>query len=153
MTGRSERDVIEVLIAQYEECVPAIQGAGLVPTHGDPGADNMLITPENVYLIDWDSLHLSDPMRDVVQVLWWMYPRSQWDEMLDLFGIDLINQQQRERFYLHMSTRALYVSLFFVQLGHKYWAKRFLKDAQMALEQQTPDTLLISEIREPPDSF
>ncbi|MDQ2905992.1 MAG: aminoglycoside phosphotransferase family protein [Chloroflexota bacterium] len=144
VTGRRERDVIEALIAQYEERVPAIQGAGLVPTHGDPGADNMLIAPTNVYLIDWDSLHLSDPMRDVAQVLWWMYPRSLWDEMLDLFGIDLTDHQQRERFYLHMSTRALYVSLFFIQLGHEHWAEKFLRDAQLALEQQTPDTLLLS---------
>jgi len=142
--GQRERDLIAALIEQYEQRISSIEGEGLVPSHGDPNADNMLVTPTSVYLIDWDALHLSDPMRDVAQVLWWMYPPYQWHEMLDLFHINLANHQQQERFYLYISTRALYVSLFFVQANQKQWATRFLIDAQLALKHQPPDELLIS---------
>lgn len=142
--SRGESALIESLLEQYEKRIPSIEGKGLVPSHGDPNADNMLITPTNIYLIDWDALHLSDPMRDVAQVLWWMYPRAQWTEMLDQFCIDLADLQQQERFYLYVSTRAVYVSLFFFQVQQIHWAKRFLADARTALDHQSPDELLIS---------
>jgi thiamine kinase-like enzyme len=144
LLDQNERGLIESLIEQYEKRTPFVQGEGLVPSHGDPNADNMLITRAKVFLIDWDALHLSDPMRDVAQVLWWMYPKSQWSEMLDLLCIDLADQHLQDRFYLYISTRALYVSLFFVQVGQQHWAKRFLKDALAAMDHQPPDELLIS---------
>lgn len=133
------RLTIEKLLEQYEQRLPFIEGIGLVPSHGDPNPGNLLVTSTTAYLIDWDTLHLSDPMRDVAQVLWWMYPRSQWNEFLDIFHIDLTDPQQRERFYLYISTWALQVSLFFTQLQHEHFARRFLTDAQRALKQEPPD--------------
>jgi thiamine kinase-like enzyme len=133
---------IDDLLLQYAVRIPPIQGSGLVPTQGDPNRDNLLIMPAHVYLIDWDSLHLSDPMRDVAQILWWYYPREEWPAMCRRFDIDLTDSQQSERFYLYISTRALYVSLFFHQLQEHHWAQRFLKDAQLALAHQPPEELL-----------
>lgn len=130
------------LLTQYAARLPFIQGAGLVPTQGDPNRDNLLITPTQAYLIDWDALHLSDPMRDVAQILWWYYPKQEWPAMCKQFGIDLTDSCQSERFHLYISTRALYVSLFFHQIHQDSWAQRFLKDAQMAIAHQSPDTLL-----------
>ncbi len=136
---QERRQVIEILLEQYEQRLPFIEGSGLVPSHGDPNPGNLLVTPTIAYLIDWDTLHLSDPIRDIAQILWWMYPRSQWSDLLDLFHIDFANTQQRERFYLYISTRALQVSLFFIQIQHEHFARRFLTDAKLAFKQKPPD--------------
>jgi len=136
---QERRQVIETLLEQYEQRLAFIEGSGLVPSHGDPHPGNLLVTPTTAYLIDWDTLHLSDPIRDIAQILWWMYPRSQWSQLLDFFHIDLANAQQRERFYLYISTWALRVSLFFIQIQHEQFARRFLTDAEFALKQKPSD--------------
>lgn len=135
---------IQNLLEQYATRLPLIEGSGLVPTHGDPNRDNLLITPGQVYLLDWGSIHLSDPIRDVAQVLWWQYPRDAWPAMCEQFGLDLEDPQQAERFYLYISTRALDVSLFFHKINEDYWAQRFLKDAHAALTSREPGPLLSS---------
>lgn len=61
-----------------EELVPrirAVRGAGLVPVHGDPNDENVLLTAGGPLLLDWETLHLSDPVHDIAQVLWWAAPR------------------------------------------------------------------------------
>ena len=136
---QSRRQEIERLLEQYEQRLPFIEGEGLVPSHGDPNPGNLLVTPTTAYLIDWDRLHLSDPLRDIAHILWWMYPRSEWDELLELFQIDLTNSQQRERFYLCISIWSLQVSLFFIQIQIEQYAKQFLRDARRAFEQNPPD--------------
>lgn len=135
---RERREVIEALFEQYEQRIPFIEGSGLVPSHGDPSPGNLLVTPTTVYLIDWDTVHLSDPMCDISHILWWMYPGSHWHLLLDYFQIDLADVQQRERFYLYISTRALQVSLFFFQIQQEHFARRLLIDAELALKQQFP---------------
>jgi len=139
-----EREVVEALLVHYESRIPFVQGAGLVPIHGDPNADNLLITPRQVYLVDWDTMHLSEPMRDVALVLWWMYPASLWPELLARFRIDLADPAQQERFYLHISVWALEVSLFFANAQQRQWKERFLRDAQRAYARQEPVELLVS---------
>lgn len=141
---RQKRAIIEGLLAHYQQRLPCIEGAGLVPVHGDPNPGNMLVTPTTTYLLDWDAIHLSDPMHDIMQVLWWSYPRSQWGKMFELFEIDLRDGKQRERFYLSISIRALYVALFFSNIQHERFAGQFLSDAQRALEEQEPLALLIA---------
>jgi aminoglycoside phosphotransferase (APT) family kinase protein len=58
-----EQYIIETLLTDYASRTPFIQGSGLVPVHGDPSADNVLITSKHAYLVDWDTLHLSEPIR------------------------------------------------------------------------------------------
>jgi thiamine kinase-like enzyme len=142
--SQQEQSLVERLLTNYAARLPFIQGAGLVPVHGDPNADNMLITPSHVYLVDWDTLHLSDPMRDVALVLWWMYLPSHWQELLDLFQIDLNDEAQQERFYLYISVWALEVALFFANAQQKEWKQRFLRDAQDAYARKRPKALLIT---------
>ncbi len=140
----SEQAVVETLLEAYAARIPSIAGAGLVPTHGDPGPDNLLIAPTGVYLIDWDRLHRSDPMRDVALVAWWMYPPAQWPELLDRFGIDLADNAQQERFSMYISVWSLEVALFFANAQHHQWKTWFLRDAQRALAHQHPDQRLFS---------
>ncbi|MBO0796896.1 MAG: aminoglycoside phosphotransferase family protein, partial [Ktedonobacteraceae bacterium] len=141
---QARRQEIDALFDLYEKRLPFIQGEGLVPTHGDPNPGNVLVAPETTYLVDWDRLHLSDPMHDIAQVLWWTYPRPAWSEALELFQIDLSDDQQRERFYLYLSVWALEVSLFFSGIQNEYFARRFLTDARRAYEQEPPVEHLVS---------
>jgi thiamine kinase-like enzyme len=141
--SQHEQSVVETLLTDYASRLRCIQGAGLVPVHGDPSADNILITPTHMYLIDWDTLHLSDPMRDAALVLWWMYPPAHWQELLDHFQIDLNDAAQQERFYLYISVWALEVALFFANAQQKEWKQRFLRDAQDAYARQQPEEPLI----------
>ena len=141
--SQHEQSVVETLLADYPARLRFIQGAGLVPVHGDPSADNLLITPTHVYLVDWDTLHLSDPMRDVALVLWWMYPPTHWPELLDRFQINLNDGAQQERLYLYISVWALEVALFFANTQQKEWKQRFLRDARDAYARQQPEQPLI----------
>lgn len=133
---QKQRQTIEMLLEGYEQHLPLIEGEGLEPSHCDPNPGNVLVTTTTAYLIDWDQLHLSDPLRDIAQVLWWQYPLSEWEELLDLFNIDLTNAQQRERFYCTISIWSLQVALFFMQTPHQQYVSEFLLDAQHALKQE-----------------
>lgn len=138
----TRKQMIEGLLDAYEQRLPFVRGEGLVPSHCDPNPGNVLATAAGAYLIDWDQLHLSDPIRDIAQVLWWQYPLAEWDELLGLFAIDLTNEQQRERFFLSVSIWSLHVSLFFTQLPHERYAAEFLIDAQRTFHQELPNRLL-----------
>jgi len=136
------KKIIEGLIKQYDEHLTLISGEGLTLTHGDPNSGNILITATTTYLTDWETLHLSDPIHDIAHLLWWMYRQSQWNPLLKQFNIDLSDTSQKERFYLTVSIRALYVYLLFVNARKEHLAERFLADAQRSALYEQPQTLL-----------
>lgn len=143
--GRAHADKprMGVMIRDMEVRVARVQGAGLVPCHGDLNSGNILVTPDATYLSDWETLHLSDPLRDVAHLLWWMYPQSRWAPMFHHFAIDVADGNVKERFYLHVAMRALYIYLLFVNTAQEQLARRFLDDADRAMTYRTPATLLI----------
>ena len=59
--------------------------APVVPAHGDPNLHNLLITAGRIYLIDWDAVTLSDPLRDLSLLLWWFLPPSEWSAALHAY--------------------------------------------------------------------
>lgn len=59
----------------------------LVPAHTDPHPANVLVTPERTYLVDWDGIRLSDPMRDIGLLLWWFMPPEEWPLTLRRFWL------------------------------------------------------------------
>lgn len=140
----ADRHTVETLLRKYEKRVKDITGEGLEPIHGDPNSGNILITKTNVYLTDWETLHLSDPMRDIALILYWFYPKEKWNDILQFFSFDLSDEEQKERFYLHISTRSLYVYLVFVHSVKSYLAPKFLEDAKISLTHKTPRELLVS---------
>jgi aminoglycoside phosphotransferase (APT) family kinase protein len=54
-------------LERYRELVVSVvaAGAGLVPTHGEPHPGNTIATHAGVVLIDWDTLLLAPPERDL----------------------------------------------------------------------------------------
>lgn len=63
----AHRDVIEAGFRRYDEASRTVcaDRSGWVVTHGEPKPDNVMITPEGPVLIDWETLRLAPPARDL----------------------------------------------------------------------------------------
>lgn len=123
------------LLNEFSNRAENIEGEGLVPCHGDLHPENVLTKEKDSYLIDWESVHLSDPMRDVAHMIWRLPSHVPAEEQAGYFGFDLTDPQQYERFRLHIATRALQIYLFCYNsgAGHKRGALQFLEDAEIAM--------------------
>jgi aminoglycoside phosphotransferase (APT) family kinase protein len=64
-----------------------LQRAPLVPTHADPNNTNFRLVRDHFYLLDWDDVGLSDPLRDVGLLLWWYVLRERWPEFFTVYGM------------------------------------------------------------------
>lgn len=85
---------------------------GLVPSHTDPNNSNFLVTVNTVYLIDWDGVALSDPMRDPGLILWWYVPEDRWPEAFAHLGIPESDpQRDLSRVYWWAAVTSLKVAL------------------------------------------
>jgi hypothetical protein len=74
--------------------------------HGDPNDGNLLVTADGPVLLDWETLHLSDPLHDLAQVLWWGAPRARWPAALARFGASADDGGVIERLHLRVALRA-----------------------------------------------
>lgn len=60
-----------------------------VVCHGDVNHNNWLLAEDNqLYLIDWDGAMIGDPAIDLGLLLYWYIPKSEWNEWLDLYGME-----------------------------------------------------------------
>lgn len=61
------RTVIRTAFDQYDDRVRTLRAdrTGWVITHGEPKRDNIMITPSGPVLIDWETLRLAPPARDL----------------------------------------------------------------------------------------
>jgi hypothetical protein len=61
----------------------AIVRLPLRPIHPDPHWNNYVIAAGQPYLLDWEHIDLSDPMRDVGYQIWGFLRKRQWEEFLE----------------------------------------------------------------------
>src|SRR5947209_3642951 len=80
---RHVRDAIHRLVQQAYQ----LQRATLVPTYADPNNTNFLVVRDRFYLLVWDGLSLSDPLRDIGLIVWWYVPRGKWSEFFTAYGM------------------------------------------------------------------
>lgn len=78
-----------VIALQYlEKLLPITRKRKLVVCHGDLNHNNLLLTEEgHLYLIDWDSALIADPVVDYGMILNWYIPQENWNEWLRQYGI------------------------------------------------------------------
>lgn len=57
------------------------------PIHPDPHWHNYVISDGRPYLLDWDHIDLSDPLRDIGSQAWSFLRRSQWPAFLRRVGL------------------------------------------------------------------
>ncbi len=65
---------------------PRVDSSRLTATHGDPNATNFMTTDVGLWLVDWDDLRRSDPMRDIGQVAWWYLDPGDWAAFIQACG-------------------------------------------------------------------
>ena len=105
---------------------------GLVATHGDPNRKNLILT-DGVYLVDWDDLALSDPLRDIGQLLWWYVPRNKWKHFFEHFGLD--TDDAPDGLYWWVAAESLDVAIKLAEGRDHLHAQEFLDDFAAAIEQ------------------
>lgn len=123
--------VVKHVLEQLKETLVSIQSQDLVPVHADPNVMNILVHGENIHIVDWDDITLSDPLRDVGLIAYWYLPKTLWDEFLNAAGISL-KQSAYDRLYWWVGARSLAIYLWFVRRGSEK-AGDYLEDAQAAI--------------------
>jgi hypothetical protein len=112
-----------------------LRATDLVPTHGDPNPKNFILT-DQLYLVDWDDLALSSPLRDVAQLLWWYVPPYRWHEFFELLGFE-DGSHEFDDLYWWVATESLDVAINVAERGDPERAGEFLADFAAAIEQRT----------------
>lgn len=108
----------------------------LVPTHGDPSRKNFLLLNEQLFMIDWDELSISDPMRDAGPFLWWYASPHTWVEFLESYK-EPLDQPNLDRIYWWSARQSLEVALWIAR--HEANPKEiesFLEDFKAGVAQQ-----------------
>ena len=109
-------------IATALECLRladyAVDGVPLVPSHTDPNTSNVLVAPDHAYLIDWDGITLSDPLRDIGLLLWWYVPPERWEAMVRRSGLpDAASAAAIDRIFWWAAVSSLRVALWIDRHG------------------------------------
>lgn len=90
LVGEHTADVA-VWTRRYHELAAAAQGHHWVPTHGEPHSANQLRTDHGRLLVDWESVRLAPPERDLRTLAEWgadMHDLAARPEMLELFDLE-----------------------------------------------------------------
>lgn len=117
------------LIRQAERLRPV----QLVPVHPDPNTKNILLVGDTIFMIDWDDVLLSDPMRDVGLLLWWYVSQGQWSEFFDAYGLAM-DEDITERIFWWAARTSFAVALWHVE--YEYDCTSFLRDFLAALNRE-----------------
>jgi|GEM_PF-610058 len=101
--------------------------APLVPTHNDPNKKNWLLAGDRIYIVDWDDVVLSDPLRDVGLLLWWYVPETSWAEFFTAYGQPL-DESTLQRLYWWSARASLRIALWFDRKPDPAMATEFATD-------------------------
>jgi hypothetical protein len=119
----------DTIRAMLGERLPSSQRT--VPTHGDPNTSNFLLAEDQLFLLDWDDLRVSDRYRDVGQVLWWYVRPERWSEYAAMAGSDY-DPDAETRLRWWVAAESLEVGLWLMEHDNAT-ALDFLEDAHAAL--------------------
>lgn len=103
---------IGAALARLHTVRPPVSEVPLVPAHTDPSPSNVLVAFGRIYLVDWDGIILSDPMRDIGLLLWWCVPTERWGALLRRFWLpDADSAACIDRVYWWSAVNSLRVAL------------------------------------------
>lgn len=123
---------LEKLISQSNNLIPV----ELTPIHTDPNYKNFLLFENKLYMLDWDDVRLSDPVRDIAPLLWWYVEKEKWQEFFKNFGLDL-NDDLLNRIYWWMARQSLTIAIFFAKKKDENQVNNYLADFKSALNRDT----------------
>ena len=83
----SENAYLQSVVAEMKRNLPDFKKDYATIVHGDVRHSNWVITTSGlVYLVDWDSVRLTDRMFDVAHILSHYIPEVRWKEWLTYYG-------------------------------------------------------------------
>lgn len=129
-------DLLTDLTAAWTELTrqaKLLQPVPLSPVHGDPNGLNIIIAGEQLYMIDWDDVHLSDPVEDSAQWLCWYVFQEQWPHFFAAYG-EPFSQELVDRLFW-WSARASFVNALW-HLERQYAYEVFVRDCWDALHRK-----------------
>ncbi|MBJ8325115.1 cell cycle regulator CcrZ [Streptococcus pacificus] len=78
---------LKSVVEELKQHLPEFRAEVATIVHGDVRHSNWVITTSGlIYLVDWDSVRLTDRMYDVAHVLSHYVPRVRWQEWLTYYG-------------------------------------------------------------------
>lgn len=85
--------------------------------HGDMNHNNWMLTEEkDLFLIDWESAIIGDPVLDIGPLLYWYVPEAEWGKWLENYGMTLDDSlQTRLKWYVYYQT--MFSIQFFLNKG------------------------------------
>jgi len=83
-----------------------------VPIHADPNITNFILSENQLYIVDWDDIRLSDPMRDIGQFLYNFVSEENWISFFNAYSLDL-NTERKQRIFWWVAAMKLFVGLWF----------------------------------------
>jgi hypothetical protein len=125
-------DVLSKAIQAIAGSAAETYAAEPVVTHGDPNTSNLILgSDRSLYLVDWDEARVSDPLRDIGQVLWWYVRPERWGD--GLAACDLPDTSSvRQRVYWWAAEESVDVALGLLEHGLDVAAGDFARDALAA---------------------
>ena len=83
----SENAYLQSVVAEMKRNLPDFKKDYATIVHGDVRHSNWVITTSGlVYLVDWDSVRVTDRMYDVAHILSHYIPHTRWVEWLSYYG-------------------------------------------------------------------
>jgi thiamine kinase-like enzyme len=113
--------------------VATFQNTTVVPVHGEPNFNNMLLSPDKLFFIDWDEITLSDPIRDIGPLIWWYFPETCWATFFNHYGEQLTNDIIGKVYWFAART-SLDVAMWHVE--NKKTDRGFFKDFVTAIRKR-----------------
>lgn len=82
-----ENTYLQSVISELKRQLPEFKPELATIVHGDVCHSNWIVTTSGmIYLVDWDTVRLTDRMYDVAHILSHYIPRARWDEWLVYYG-------------------------------------------------------------------
>jgi Phosphotransferase enzyme family len=106
----------------------------LVPIHADPNTKNILLVADKILMVDWDDIHLFDPMQDIGLLLWWYVAQERWPDFFQNYGLPM-EQQLTARIFWWAARSSLAIALWYID--HHYNSSSFLKDFVAAVRKES----------------
>ena len=87
ITALRQNHYIQSVVKNLRKTVPAFREDYATIVHGDVRHSNWIETESGlIYLVDWDSVRLTDRMLDVAHILSHYIPDSNWRDWLGYYG-------------------------------------------------------------------
>ena len=123
----SRLPVIEQAIRILQNNIPEdIDLSEKVVCHGDISHKNLLLSSEeDLFLVDWDSSLLADPLYDISQLLERYIPFDEWEEWLSQF--DYVNESKESLYWYSILNVLQDIKTDFIKKNERHLNKNLIK--------------------------